>query len=507
MRAARIPSTLAALILTGAALAAAPAVRAADAAGAIPDRPEQLHYGPLEFQVPRAEQYRHELPGGVVAYIVPDHTLPLVNVVLNFRTGAFREPADEPGLADLTATLMRVGGTTSRTPEQFDEQADFLAAAIGSGAGETSAQASLNVLTKSLDDGLELLFDMVRNPRFDAARLDVEKGKMLEAMKQRNDDAGDISAREWDWLMYGHDHFSTRRTTAAELAAMDRPALIDFHRRTYGPQGLVIAVSGDVDPQDMLGRLERRLAGWKAAEAAPWPPKGPDFAPTPGLYYVEKDIPQGKVSIGERSLKVDDWSNPELPALMVMNDILGGGGFTARLMKRVRSDEGLAYGAYSHFGLGAYWPTTFSVGYASKNRTVALAGKIVLEEIDRLRAEPVTEEELQVSKSSFVDTFPRAFESAAKIAGTFAQDEIQGRPHSYWYDYRKRIQAVTADQVLAVAKKYLQPQDLVMLVVGKWQEIAPGDPDGRAKMSDLFGGNATRLPLRDPLTLEPMASP
>jgi zinc protease len=505
VRSARFPRTLVALGLLGGALAAVPAT-AADPATP-PDRPEQLRCGSLDFQVPRAEQYRHELPGGVVVYVVPDHSLPLVNIVLDFRTGAFREPADDPGLADLTATLMRVGGTTSRTPEQFDEQADFLAASIGSGAGETSAQASLNVLTKSLDDGLDLLFDMVRNPRFDEGRLAVEKGKILEAMKQRNDDAGDIAAREWDWLMYGHDHFSVRRTTAAELAAMDRQALVDFHRRTYGPQGLVVAVSGDVEPDDILARLGSHLAGWTDAEPAPWPPRGPDFTPEPGLYYVEKDIPQGKVEIGERSLKVDDWSNPELPALMVMNDILGGGGFTARLMKRVRSDEGLAYGAYSHFGLGAYWPTTFDVGYASKNRTVALAAKIVLEEIDRIRTEPVSDEELRVSKSSFVDTFPRAFESAAKIAGTFAQDEIQGRPHSYWYDYRQRIEAVTADQVLEVAKKYLHPKDLVMLVVGKWEEIAPGDPDGRAKMSDLFGGRATQLPLRDPLTLEPVAGP
>lgn len=476
------------------------------AAGAsdIPARPEQLTYGPLDFEVPVAAELRHELPGGVVAYVVEDHALPLVNVVLNVRTGAFRDPADQPGLASLTASLMRVGGTVTLSPEEFDERADFLAANIAAGAGDTGSTASLNVLSRSLGDGLDLLFDMARNPRFDAARLETEKSKVLEAMKQRNDDASDILSREWDWLQHGTEHFSARRVTAAELATIDRDALVAFHRRTWGPEGMVIAVSGDVDTEAVLGELARRLEGWSAGEPAPWPPEAPEHVPVPGLYHVEKDIPQGKVVIGHPSIRVTDWSDPGIYALDVMNEILGGGGFTSRLLKRVRSDEGLAYGAYSSYGLGTFWPGTFSMGYASKNPTVALAMKITLEELDRIRREPVSEDELRVSKSSFVETFPRAFESAAKIAGTFAQDEIVGRPHDYWYGYRDRIRSVDAARVLAAAEEHLHPDRLVTLIVGKWEEIAPGDPDGRASMEELGGDAVVHLPLRDPLTLEPM---
>ena len=116
---------------------------------------------------------------------------------------------------------------------------------------------------------------MVRTPRFDEARLAVEKGKLLEAMKQRNDDAGDIVDREWDWLMYGPDHYASRRLTGAELEAIGRQDLVDFHRRTYGPEGLVIAVSGDVEPEAVLARIAQGLAGWSAAERAPWPPRAP----------------------------------------------------------------------------------------------------------------------------------------------------------------------------------------------------------------------------------------
>jgi predicted Zn-dependent peptidase len=471
-----------------------------------PERPEQLVFPPFSFEPPRAEPLRHVLPGGVVVYVVPDHALPLVNVVVQLRTGGFREPASKPGLAGMTAALARLGGAGERTAEQFDERADFLAAQIVASAGDTSSRAALNVLTSALEPGLDLLFDMLRRPRFDEARLATEKAKALEAMKQRNDDADDILAREWSWLMWGREHFSSRRATAAQLASITRQDLVDFHRRTWGSEGMVIAVSGDVEPGPILATLGRRLAGFRAAERAPWPPRGPDFSPRPGLYRVEKDIPQGKVRVGHRSLQVTDWSAPDLYALEMLNDVLGGGGFTSRLTQRIRSDEGLAYGAGSSIGFGVYWPANFTAGFASKNTTVAFALKIVLEEIERIRREPVGDDELEVAKRAAVETFPRGFESAAQIAGTFAQDEILGRPHAYWYDYRKRIDAVTPADVLRVAKKYLHPDELVMLVVGKWSEIAPGDPQGRATMAQFAGGRAELLPLRDPLTLEPAAA-
>ncbi len=472
----------------------------------IPARPEQLTFGPLAFEVPKAESMRYTLPGGVVVYVAPDRSLPLVSIVLNLRTGAFREPAGKPGLAALTASLMRLGGTATRTPEQFDESADFVAAQIGSSAGDTGARATLNVLTSALEPGLDLLFDMLRNPRFDEGRLSVEKGKALEAMKQRNDDADDILRREWSWLVNGREHFTSRSASAAELESISRADLVELHRRTWGPEKLVIAVSGDVDPKAIVAMFGKRLAGWTVVERAPWPPKGPEHQLRPGLYQVEKEIPQGKMRFGHRSIQVTDWSSPELYALEVMNDIFGGGGFTSRLMQKVRSNEGLAYGIGSRYGVGTFWPGTFLVGFESKNPTVAYAAKIALEELDWIRREPVSDEELRVSKASFIETFPRSFETAAAIAGTFANDELIGRPHSYWYDYTKQIESVTPERVLAAAKRNLRPEDLVALIVGKWAEIAPGDPEGRAKMEQLFGGKVEVLPLRDPLTLEPIAA-
>ncbi len=486
------------------AAAASPVLAAAKPAAGIPPRPEQLRYQALAFEVPDAAKVRHELPGGIVAYVVEDHALPLVKIQASFRTGSFREPAGKTGLAALTATMLRKGGTRSLTPEEFDERADFLAAGISSSAGDLAATAALDVITPALPEGLDLFFQMLTEPRFDERRLAIEKGLIREDMKQRNDDAGSILGREWGFLMRGAEHFSARPMTAADLDAITRDDLVAFHRDTYGVQNLVLAVSGDVDTASVLADLERRFAGFTAAAPEPaWPPAGPAFTPKPGVYQVEKDIPQGKVRIGHLGLEWKDWADPEMYAVMVMNDILGGGGFTSHLTKRIRSDEGLAYGAGSSYGIGNFWPGIFQVSYSSKNPTVAYAAKIALEEIDKMRTTPPTAEELRVSKASFVDTFPRSFESATQIARTFAADERLGRPSDYWVHYRERIGAVTASQVQAAAAKYLHPDQLVMLVVGKWEEIAPGDPEGRAKMADLLGGEVVHLPLRDPLTLEP----
>jgi zinc protease len=186
-----------------------------------------------------------------------------------------------------------------------------------------------------------------------------------------------------------------------------------------------------------------------------------------------------------------------------MNDILGGGGFTSRITQRIRSDEGLAYSAGSGYAVGTFWPGVFQVFFQSKNETVAYAAKIALDEIQRMQQQPPREEELRVSKGSFIESFPRGFDSATSTANRFASDDVLGRPHEYWYRYRERIAAVTAEQVQQAARTDLHPDRLVALTVGPWAAIAAGDPQGRAKIETLGLPPVVQLPLRDPVTLEP----
>ncbi len=477
------------------------------AAQPLPAHPRELRFVPQRFEVPDAAPYRHVLGNGVVVYVVEDHALPLVDVAVALRAGDYLDSVsgEKPkriGVAGLTAAMLLRGGTEKLAPDAFDERVDFLGAQLSATAGSLRAGASLSAPAWVLEEALDLFFDMLRTPRFDAARLEVARGNLLESFRQRNDDPLAVLNREWRYLLYGEDHFLSRQLTAQALGALRREDLIEFHRRTWHPGGMVVAVSGDVDAAALLAGLERRFAGWKVGATAPWPPPAPTHAPVPGLYHVEKALPQGKVAIGHLSFQRRGWNDPDSFAATVMSDLLGGSGPSSRITGRVRTVEGLAYRASASLGVGDHFPGEFRIHLESKNESVALAAKLALEEVERLRRAPPVAEELRQIQRSIVDSFPYLFDSAEEIAGYFAEDELLGRPHTFWRDYRARIEAVTPEDVRRVAESVLHPDRTVILVVGPWREIEPGDPGRRASMRDFYGGAVRHLPERDPMTLE-----
>ena len=467
----------------------------------IPSHPRELTFDGLTFDPPEAASHRHELDNGVVMYVVPDHSLPLVTVSVLVRTGSYLDPNGKPGVAALTGSQMRAGGTESLTPSEYDEEVAFLAANIGSTIGDTSGRASVNSLTKDLDASLNLLFEMLRRPRFDQARLDLAKSQGVRQMEQRNDSTQSIEMREWRRLLRGDTHFTTDPTTRDGLESIARDDLVTFHQEYYHPGNFIFSVSGDVEAEVIGPKLEALMSDWPARAPVSVPVPAPNHELDPGVYLVDKpDVNQGRVVIGHLGTMRD---NPDRYALMVMNDILGGGGFAARLMTRIRSDEGLAYSAYSSFGLGTYYPGAFRVSYQSRSETVVRAAAIVLEEIDKMRAGVVSEAELRTSKASFVDTFSRNFSSAASTAGLFANDEYTGRDPSYLTTYRDRISSVSGDDVLRVAREYLDPDNLVVLIVGDRDTIEAGDPDNPDfSLNDLVAGAVSEIPLPDPFTME-----
>lgn len=469
--------------------------------GSIPAHPRDLVFEPLAFTPPKAGDHRHELSNGATAFVVEDHTLPLVTLQVLIRTGAYLDPAGKEGLAGLTGSQLRAGGTTTLTPEAFDEEAAFLAVQIGSSIGDTQGTASLDSLTKDVDAALDLFFDMLRHPRFDQARLDLAKRQAIQGMQRRNDSTASIEGREWGRLMRGTEHFSVRPETQPSIEAITRDDLIAFHRTYYNPSRFVLAVAGDVATDEIIAKLERRMEDWRGEWAAVPPVPKPEFVPQPGLYLVDKsDVNQGRVSIGHLGTTRD---NPDRYALLIMNDILGGGGFSSRLMTRVRSDEGLAYDVSSDFGIGVYYDGVFRAGFQSRSETVARATAIVREEIERIRTEQVSDQELRDSKASFVETFSQNFSSAASTASLFASDAYTGRDPEYLERYRANIQAVTAADVMRVGQQYLHPDRLVFLVVGNLEEMLAGDASNpQYSLEKMSPGPVTRVPLPDPLTME-----
>jgi zinc protease len=480
------------------ALAAAPLL--AQQQGAIPDNPEKLVFKPIVYAPPVAKDYRVVLKNGMVVYIAEDTTLPLVNIDLTIRTGSYLEPGGKEGLAAFTGSQIRRGGTKSLTAEQLDEKLDFLAANVSTSIGDTAGHASLNCLRDNLDDSLKVFVEMLREPRFQEDRLALAKEQSLQEMKKRNDESEDIEAREWNVLLYGEKHFTNHFTTASSVQSLTRQDLVDFHKKYFHPANMVAAVSGSFSRPVMIQKLEAAFANWPTVR--PTVPPVPSDIQTvqPGIYRLQKDVNQGRVSIGLPSVRRND---PDVYALEVMNEILGGSGFTSRIMKTVRSDEGLAYSAGSGLRFGIYYPGVFRAEFQSKSRTVAYAAQLVMQEIKKIREAPVTDEEMDTIKRSLIETFPSAFASKAQTVAIFAADEYTQRDPAYWQTYRDRIKAVTAADVQRVAQKYLTPDKMVMLVVGDQKEIDQGDGKHETSLKALAEGRPiVVLPMRDPLTMK-----
>jgi zinc protease len=265
---------------------------------------------------------------------------------------------------------------------------------------------------------------------------------------------------------------------------------------------MVAAVSGSFSRAAMIQKLEAAFGGWPSPKVVVPPVPTEIFTAAPGFYRIQKDINQGRVSVGLPSVRRD---NPDIYALEVMNEILGGSGFTSRITKKVRSDEGLAYSAGSSLRFGVYYPGVFRAAFQSKSGTVAYALQLVLEEIKNIRDKGVTEEEVDIIKRNLVESFPSSFASKGQAMAIFMADEYTKRDPAFWTTYRDRIRAVTPADVQRVAQKYLTPDKLVVLIVGDQKAIDLGDGKHKTTIEALAEGRkVVTLPLRDPLTLKPL---
>jgi predicted Zn-dependent peptidase len=473
---------------------------AALAAAELPKHPRELKFAPRQYTPPKGADYQHKLSNGATAFLVEDHDFPLISVSIMIRTGQYLEPHEKAGLASFTGSQMRSGGTLKRSPSEFDEEAAFLAASIGSSIGDVSGSAGLNCLAKDIDAGLALFVEMLRTPGFAEDRLKLAKSQTLQAMERRNDRTPEIEAREFARLMRG-DHFSAWEETKSNIEAITRQDLIDFHKRYYYPANFVFAVSGDFETKQMLSKLESAFGNWPSPRMAVPPVPKPAHKPVPGVYVVNKpDVNQGRVRMGHLGVTI---SNPDHLGLSIMNGILGGDAFTSRITERVRSDEGLAYSAGSAFPAGTYYEGIFSAGFQSKTATVAQAIDIVIEEINKMRDTKVKPEELQTAVNRAVEALPLRFATSAAKAGQFASDFYTNMPADYWQQYTPKLRALTADDLQRVAQKYLHPEQLVILAVGNVEGMLKGNPDRPQHSLEKIAGakGVVRIPLPDPLTM------
>jgi zinc protease len=369
----------AALAVVAVAVAAALALPPAAVASDIVDHPDKLKFEELKYQPPKPADYRHRLKCGATAYVIENNTVPTLQLTILVRTGSMYEPVEKAGLADMTGYVMRNGGVQGMTAKDLDERIAFLAGDISVNISGSQGTVSLFCLSKDMDEGLALLKKVLRTPVFDQKVIDRYRADVLSEMEQRNASTSDIESREWQFLMYG-DHPCTTpyRRTGQSVKSITREDLIAFHDKYFFPKNFILAVSGDFKTKDVLAKLDNMLAGWPDKQLSL--PAIPDQVadPKPGVYMIKKeDVNQSRIRVGHIGVKRDI---PDQYALLVMNDILGGGGFTSRIVRRVRSDEGLAYNAGSTFERPVLFPGTFRAWFQTKHATGAFGTRLIVDE-------------------------------------------------------------------------------------------------------------------------------
>jgi zinc protease len=471
----------------------------------IPDRPEKLRFAPIRFETPRARDYKARLRNGIPAFVAPNgkEGTPLVRVTVSWRGGAYLDPKGREGRAALFGSQLTQGGTAKIEAAKLEDRLEALAATLTSSCTETSGSVSLQVLDKDLTEGLDLLMQALTEPAFAQDRLDLAKRQGRQRVSRRNDDVTSIATYQMKYLLFGEGHFASADDTTASLDAITRDDLVAFHARLLHPANLFVAASGQFDRKAMIDALDRTvgtLKGGPEARVSPAVP-APDFPRHPGIYVTDKDAPQAMIRWAFPGLRRTD---PDWPAAFVTNQILGGRGFTSRLMKKIRSDEGLTYGVYSTLEPGPYWRGDVTGGLQTKNRSVAYALRLAFEEIRKLKEQQVSDDELRVNKDGIIEAFPSQWATRQAVASRFADEAREGWPEDWWASYRERIQAVTAADVQRMARKLFDTETIVILAVGKAPEMEPGDPDHPGALKDVAPLPLTTLPLRDPGTLKPM---
>ena len=431
--------------------------------------PRTMTFEPVAFSPPEPE--RVVLDNGLVVYLLEDHELPLVTITATMRTGSWLDPADKVGLAAMTGAVMRTGGGGGLSAEQVDTELEQFAGDIHIGIGRQSGSASLDVLSKDLNRGLEIFAGLIRSPAFDPARLDLAKLQAIEGIRRRQDSPGSIVSREFTKALYGADHPTARESSVDSIKRLTRQDLIAFHRNTIHPNGMLLGVTGDFTRDEMLTSLRKVFGDWQKGAVPEL--KIPDVSDADMSHsvvrFINKDTSQTHLRVGHLSIKESD---PDYVALAIVNDILGGSSFRSRLFNDVRTKRGLAYSVGSRLITGMHDQGVWLMRAETKLTSTQDVIERFVANMERMREEPVTDTELAEAKEAYVNSFVFSFASSSAIVGRLIELEYDGLPKDFLQQLRAQVIQLTKDDVLAAAKKHLHPDRLKIIAVGSGDALA-----------------------------------
>ncbi len=400
---------------------------------------------------------------GARLIVVENHEQPVVTVQLLMPGGSAADPADRTGLASLTASQINKG-TGSMNALELAEAVDFIGASLGAGASPEWTSVYLTTITEFLDEGLDLLSDVVLDPVFPAAELETEKQRRITALKLEKSQPSALAQRAFVEGVYG-EHPYGRTATVESIEAIDATALARYHERAYRPEDALFVVAGAVDPDAIAAGLEQAFAGWEGRAALDSEHAPPPTRSDRTMVFVHKPgSVQAVIRIGHLlpSATDADWAT-----LDAANQVLGSGSaqFTAWMMKVLREEKGYTYGAYSSMS-ERQGPGTFLMTGEFRNEVADSSLMIMLDLAERLRAGDIPQADLENAKLYLTGSFPLGIETPQDVASQVARNRLLRRPDSYLTEYRSRVAAVDVADVAEAARENIHPDRMLVVVVG-----------------------------------------
>jgi zinc protease len=404
---------------------------------------------------------RIALENGMILLLAEKHDIPVVTMNMAIKAGSTSEPGDEPGLASITASLL-TQGTTKRTASQINREIDFIGGSLSTAGGSDFASANLRVLTKDIRAGLDLFSDVLMNPAFDQREIDRKVKETLAEIKRQKEEPGVVADEAFNKAVFGgHAYGRTSDEVAAYLPKLTREDVTRFYASRYRPNNSIIAVVGDVSENEIVPLLNEYFKSWQMKEQPLPASVSPPVIDKTIVRKIDKKVTQANIDMGHIGISRE---NPDFYAVVVMNYILGGGGFSSRLMDNIRDNKGLAYDVHSGFAARKE-PGPFMVTIQTKNESANAVIAETLKEMRRIQSEPVAEKELNDARAYLTGSFPLKMDTSSKIAGMLTAIEIYNLGLDYPSKYPNLINAVTRDDIQRVAKKYLHPDRMAIIVV------------------------------------------
>jgi zinc protease len=439
----------------------------------LPAHADAKHYTELSFPPLRAvtlpKYTTFQLKNGATIYLMEDHELPLVSGTALFATGDRLEPADQIGLAEVTGYGMRSGGTKRHPPEVLNQLLEQRAASIETFVGTTAGRGSFSSLSEDLESVLGLFVEVLREPAFAPDQVELIKSQLNGAIARRNDDPDMISVREFRKLVYGADSPYARTIEYSTLDNVDRDDLIKFHQQYFQPQTLLFGLVGDFDSKALRSLLEAKLADWPTGNLKAPPLSTVKQSQAGGLFLVEQpQLTQSYIQLGHLG---GQYNSQDYPALEVMNQVLNG--FGGRLFNQVRSRQGLAYSVYASWSPQFDYPGLFIAGGQTRSASTVPFLQALQTELNQLRTAPITAAELTQAKDSVLNSFVFNFQDPGQTLSRLLWYRYYDYPADFIFQYQKAVKATQIPDIQRVAQQYLQPRQLVTLVVGNPGQIKP----------------------------------